>query len=274
MSRLINWALTDLMLEHREIAMMGEDIGPKGGVYGVTAKLHDRFGPGRVINTLLDEQSILGLAIGMAHNGFVADAGNPVPRLSPQCRGPDPRRGGDAVSFFSNGQYTNPMVHPHCRAWLPEGLWRAFPQRQFSLAVFRDIPGVILAVPSNGRDAVLMLRECVRLAREEQRVVVFVEPIALYSTRDLHEAKDGLDDCALSGAGRGRDPAWARSACMATARDVAIVTYGNGAFLSRQAAKLLADKHGISVRIIDLRWLNPLNEKAIIEAACRLCQAC
>src|SRR3546814_4012936 len=61
-----------------------------------------------------------------------------------------------------------------------------------SLAVFRDIPGVILAVPSNGRDATQMLRECVRLARKEQRVVVFVEPIALYMTRDLHEEGDGL----------------------------------------------------------------------------------
>src|SRR3546814_15063897 len=49
-----------------------------------------------------------------------------------------------------------------------------------SLAVFRDIPGVILALPSNGHDAVAMLRECVRLAPEEQPVVVFVEPIALY----------------------------------------------------------------------------------------------
>ena len=46
-------------------------------------------------------------------------------------------------------------------------------------------------MPSNGADAVEMLRECVRLAREEQRVIVFVEPIALYMTKDLHEAGDG-----------------------------------------------------------------------------------
>jgi 2-oxoisovalerate dehydrogenase E1 component len=45
MSRLINWALTDLMLTHPEIVMMGEDVGRKGGVYGVTQKLHARFGP-------------------------------------------------------------------------------------------------------------------------------------------------------------------------------------------------------------------------------------
>src|SRR3546814_7294954 len=57
MSRLINWALTDLMLDHGEIVMMGEDVGRKGGVYGVTQKLHARFGPGRMIDTLLDEQT-------------------------------------------------------------------------------------------------------------------------------------------------------------------------------------------------------------------------
>ena len=56
--------------------MMGEDVGRKGGVYGVTQKLQSRFGAGRVIDSLLDEQSILGLAIGMAHNGFV-----PMPEI-------------------------------------------------------------------------------------------------------------------------------------------------------------------------------------------------
>ena len=71
MSRLINWALTDLMLTHPEMVMMGEDIGRKGGVYGVTQKLAQRFGATRMIDTLLDEQSILGLAIGMAQNGFL-----------------------------------------------------------------------------------------------------------------------------------------------------------------------------------------------------------
>lgn len=76
MSRLINWALTDLMLEYPEIIMMGEDVGRKGGVYGVTQKLCDRFGQDRVIDTLLDEQSILGLAIGLAHNGFI-----PLPEI-------------------------------------------------------------------------------------------------------------------------------------------------------------------------------------------------
>ena len=59
-----------------EIVLAGEDIGPKGGVYNVTANLHKNFGPARIINTLLDEQSILGLGIGMAHNNIL-----PIPEI-------------------------------------------------------------------------------------------------------------------------------------------------------------------------------------------------
>jgi 2-oxoisovalerate dehydrogenase E1 component len=264
MARLINWALTDIMLEHREVVLAGEDIGPKGGVYGVTLKLHDRFGPGRVMNTLLDEQSILGLALGLAHNGFV-----PIPEiqfLAYLHNAEDQLRGEAAtLSFFSNGQFTNPMVLRIAGLGYQKGFGGHF-HNDNSLAVIRDIPGVILAVPSNGRDAALMLREAVRLAREEQRVVVFVEPIALYSTRDLHEPKDGLMtfDYPLPGSAEIR---LGEIGVEGDGTDIAIVTYGNGAFLSRQAAKLLKDQHGIEVRLIDLRWLNPVNEKAIIEAS-------
>src|SRR3546814_7796429 len=66
MARLLSWALADLMLTHAEIIVAGEDVGPKGGVYNVTAKLHQRFGSARVVNSLLDEQAILG-QIGRAH---------------------------------------------------------------------------------------------------------------------------------------------------------------------------------------------------------------
>lgn len=109
LSRHINWALTDLMLTHAEITLMGEDVGRKGGVYGVTQKLQARFGPARVIDSLLDETSILGLGIGMAHNGFL-----PIPEiqfLAYLHNAEDQLRGEAAtLPFFSNGQYTNPMV--------------------------------------------------------------------------------------------------------------------------------------------------------------------
>ncbi len=108
-----------------------------------------------------------------------------------------------------------------------------------------------------------MLRECHRLAREEQRVVIFVEPIALYPMRDLLEPGDGgwmrdypapdlrieLDSVGVHGDGA----------------DLAIVTYGNGHYLSRQAQHDLAAQ-GVDARVIDLRWLAPLPEAALLEA--------
>ena len=262
MARLLSWALADLMLAHGEIIVAGEDVGPKGGVYNVTAKLHQRFGPARVVNTLLDEQAILGLAIGLAHNGFL-----PMPEiqfLAYVHNAEDQIRGEAAtLSFFSNGQYTNPMVIRIAGLGYQKGFGGHF-HNDNSLAVFRDIPGVILAVPSNGRDAVHMLRECVRLAREEQRVVVFVEPIALYMTRDLHAEGDGLWTSVYEAPDEGAPIRFGDVGVHGDGTDLAIVTYGNGYYLSRQAERLLA-ADGVKARVIDLRWLGPVDADKLID---------
>ena len=260
MSRLLNWALTDLMLQHGEIVMMGEDIGTKGGVYGVTQKLKDRFGADRLIDTLLDEQSILGLAIGMGHNGFV-----PMPEiqfLAYLHNAEDQLRGEAAtLPFFSDGQFTNPMVLRIAGLGYQKGFGGHF-HNDNSLAVLRDIPGVIIACPSRGDDAAKMMRECVRLAREEQRVVVMVEPIALYPMRDLLDDKDNSwmatypspdQSIALGEVGVERDG------------PLAVLTYGNGRYLSTQAAADLKAQ-GIDTRVIDMRWLAPLPVKGILNA--------
>ena len=109
-----------------------------------------------------------------------------------------------------------------------------------------------------------MLRECVRLAREEQRVIAFVEPIALYMTRDLNEAKDGGWTHLYPKPGDG-EIALGQIGQHGEGTDLAIVTYGNGYYLSRQAESALAAK-GIRTRIIDLRWLAPLAEDAVLAA--------
>lgn len=253
MSKLINWALTDLMLTHPETVVMGEDVGRKGGVYGVTQKLHARFGPSRVIDTLLDEQGILGLAIGMAHNGFV-----PMPEiqfLAYLHNAEDQLRGEAAtLPFFSNGQWANPMVLRIAGLGYQKGFGGHF-HNDNALAVLRDIPGLILACPSDGAEAAQMLRECHRLAREENRVCVFLEPIALYPMRDVH-AGDG---------------AWMRTYPAPDQRiemgqvgvqgngDLAIVTFGNGRYLAEQA--------GVeNARLIDLRWLAPLSVDSLLAA--------
>lgn len=261
MSRLINWALSDLMLEHGEIICCGEDIGRKGGVYGVTQRLQQRFGEDRMIDTLLDEQSILGLAIGLAQNGFL-----PIPEiqfLAYLHNAEDQIRGEAAtLPFFSNGQFTNPMVLRIAGLGYQKGFGGHF-HNDNSIAVLRDIPGVIIACPSRGDEAAMMLRECVRLAREEQRVVVFLEPIALYPMRDLEAEGDAawmtaypspdqriaLGDVAVHGKGK----------------DLAIVTYGNGHYLSRKAEAAIRAK-GINLRIIDMRWIAPMPINSLLGA--------
>ena len=132
-----------------------------------------------------------------------------------------------------------------------------------SVAVLRDIPGLILACPSNGADAAMMLRECMRLAREEQRLVVFLEPIALYPMRDLHEAGDG--GWLATYPEPSRRIAFGEVGVHGDGEDVAIVSFANGAYLSRQAQRQL-EGQGISSRVIDIRWLSPLPEDAILDA--------
>lgn len=262
MAKLINWTLLDAMAEQQNIVMLGEDIGKKGGVYNVTSKLIDRFGKNRIMNTLLDEQSILGGAIGLAHNGFL-----PIPEiqfLAYVHNAEDQIRGEAAtLPFFSNKQYTNPMVIRIAGLAYQKGFGGHF-HNDNSLAVFRDIPGVIMACPSNGADAVDLLRSSIKLAQEQQRVVVFVEPIALYMAKDLHEDGDSgwtFDYQYQSLADHSVDTGVRVDG---DGKELCIVSYGNGVYLSKKAQKQLKQQ-GINARIVDLRWLAPLDEKGIIE---------
>ena len=263
LAKLINWTMLDLMAEQQNIVMCGEDIGKKGGVYNVTSKLSDKFGPQRIINTLLDEQSILGMAIGLAHNGFL-----PMPEiqfLAYVHNAEDQIRGEAAtLPFFSNGQFTNPMVIRIAGLAYQRGFGGHF-HNDNSFAVFRDIPGLIIACPSNGADAVEMLRESVRLAQEEQRVVIFIEPIALYMKKDLHQEGDALWSFDYCPPNKAKPIKLGQVASFGKGKDVCIVSYGNGYYLSRQAEKILAEQE-INCTIIDLRWLAPLDESAIVAA--------
>jgi 2-oxoisovalerate dehydrogenase E1 component len=110
-----------------------------------------------------------------------------------------------------------------------------------------------------------MLRECERLAREEQRVIVFLEPIALYMTRDLHAEGDGLWTAPYAGPGEAKPIPLGAIGRHGDGTDLAIVTYGNGYYLSRQAEKILAEEHGLNLRVLDIRWLAPLDEQAVLD---------
>ena len=259
MAKLLSFALHESLMRYPNALVFGEDVAQKGGVYHVTDGLYKRFGVRRVFNSLLDETTILGTAIGLAHNGFV-----PIPEiqfLAYVHNAEDQIRGEAAtLQFFSNGQYSNPMVIRIAGLAYQKGFGGHF-HNDNSLAVFRDIPGLVLACPSNGADAVKMFRRCLRLAQEEGRVVVFIEPIALYMTRDLHEEGDKLWSHTFPELGSEIEVSEFHVEGKGT--DLAIITYGNGYYYSRQAQKELKDKHGKDVRVVDLRWLAPLDMKSV-----------
>lgn len=261
LAKLINMGLHEVLQRYSGAVVFGEDVAQKGGVYNVTDGLYKKFGPRRVFNSPLDEQTILGTAIGFAHNGFL-----PIPEiqfLAYVHNAEDQLRGEAAtLAFFSQGQFTNGMLVRIAGLPYQKGFGGHF-HNDNSLAVFRDIPGVIVAVPSNGADAVKMLRACAEEAWERGRVVVFVEPIALYMTRDLNEANDRAWTSAYPAADEkiaiGEFGVWGES------RELTVVTYGNGVYYSRQAAAELSAKHGIATKIIDLRWIAPIDKGALLE---------
>lgn len=261
MAKLINYGLTDILLRYSNTLIFGEDVAQKGGVYNVTDGLFNKFGARRVFNSLLDEQSILGAAIGLGHNGFL-----PIPEiqfLAYVHNAEDQIRGEAAtLAFFSQGQYTNPMVLRVAGLPYQKGFGGHF-HNDNSLSVFRDIPGLIIATPSNGPDAVKMMRACVREAFEKGRVVVFVEPIALYMTKDLHQ--EGDKGWSYPYPSPSEEIQIGEFGVFGKGKDVTILTYGNGYYFSRQAEKILRDKHGIECKIIDLRWIAPLDKDGLCE---------
>ena len=264
LARHITQVLADLMTQYPEIVLCGQDIARKGGVYGVTTGLMKKFGAARVMDTLLDEQSILGLALGMAHNHLLA-----IPEiqfLAYMHNALDQIRGEAAtLPFFSRGAFRNPTVVRLPGLAYQKGFGGHF-HNDNSLTALRDMPGVMLVCPSNGPDAARLLRTCVQLAREQGRVVLFVEPIALYYTRDLHAAGDGQWASAYQPEAQDETIPFGQPGIYGDGTDLCILTYGNGFFLSRQAEKVLREQHGMNLRIVDLRWLVPLPEEQILAA--------
>lgn len=261
LAQLINAALADILLSFPHAVIFGEDVAKKGGVYRVTADLMQRFGQRRVFNTLLDEQTILGTAIGLAHNGLL-----PIPEIQYLAylhNAEDQIRGEAAtLSFFSNGQYVNPMVIRIASFAYQKGFGGHF-HNDNSFAVLRDIPGVIIATPSNGFDAAKLLRTCVRMANEEGRIVAFLEPIALYMTKDLHSKGD--NEWLFDYPAPNEFLPFGEVGVWGNGTELAIVTYGNGYYLSRQALQMIAPELQTKIRIVDLRWLAPLPTTSLLK---------
>nr|MBP7370911.1 MFS transporter [Arenimonas sp.] len=256
----INNALHDIFCKYPESLLFGEDVAQKGGVYTITKGLQKSFKGSRVFNTLLDETMILGLAQGFANLGML-----PMPEIQylayfhnacDQIRGE-----ACSLQFFSNGQFQNPMVMRVASLGYQRGFGGHF-HNDNSITALRDIPGLLVGCPSRGDDAVTMLRSMMALAKVNGRVCAYLEPIALYMTKDLYQPGDGLwqtqypalNEAMEIGSERVYEPEH---------NDLVIFTFGNGVPMSLRAAKQIEEALQWKVRVVDLRWLQPLNSAAI-----------
>ncbi|MEO3823920.1 thiamine pyrophosphate-dependent enzyme [Actinomadura sp. B10D3] len=259
LAQAINRTLGELLDERPGMVVFGEDVARKGGVYGVTRGLMKRAGAARVFDTILDEQSVLGLALGFGTAGML-----PVPEIQYLAylhNAADQIRGEAAtLPFFSSGRYGNPMVVRIAAYAYQKGFGGHF-HNDNAVAALRDIPGLVIASPSRPDDAAGMLRACADAAEREGRVCALLEPIALYHVRDLHEDGDGGW---LAPAG-GTVPI-GRARSYGDGRDLTIVTFANGLRMSLRAARRL-EARGVGCRVLDLRWLAPLPVEDLLREA-------
>ena len=258
----INRCLGDLLAKYPEVAIFGEDVARKGGVYGVTRGLLKLAGGVRVYDTLLDEQTILGLAIGAAQVGCI-----PIPEIQylAYLHTAEDQLRGEAASlqFFSQAQFQNPMVVRIAGYAYQAGFGGHF-HNDNSIALFRDIPGLIIASPSNGPDAASMMRTCVASARVDGSVSVFLEPIALYHTRDLHDEGDGLYAAPYDPVGEHIPLGVGRT--YGDGQDLTIISFANGVRMSRRVSKRL-EARGVRARVLDMRWISPMPTEDLLREA-------
>ncbi|HXP53831.1 MAG TPA: thiamine pyrophosphate-dependent enzyme [Streptosporangiaceae bacterium] len=257
LAQAVNRTLADLLARQPGLLVFGEDVAAKGGVYGVTRGLLKQAGAARVFDTVLDEQAILGLALGAGLTGLLPVA--EIQYLAYLHNAEDQLRGEAAtLQFFSRGQFRNPAVVRVASYAYQEGFGGHF-HNDNAVGVLRDVPGLVIASPARPDDAAAMLRTCAAAAAVDGRVCVFLEPIALYHTRDLHTEGDGgwLAPYPAPADWPATHVPLGRGRTYGDGTDLLLVTFGNGLRMSLRAARRLAAA-GLSCRVLDLRWLAPL----------------
>ncbi|RZU52750.1 2-oxoisovalerate dehydrogenase E1 component [Krasilnikovia cinnamomea] len=267
LAQTISATLTDALLAAPGAVVFGDAVTARGG-YGITGQLRERFGPARVFDTPGDETSVLGLALGAGLAGLL-----PIPQirhLAHLHQAAGQLRGEAAtLPFASAGGLRNPLVIRV--AGLAHG--QPGPEHatdDHSVAALRDVPGLVVAVPARPADAAPMLRSCLAAAAVDGSVCVYLEPIALYHTRDLRQPGDNEwlspyappREWAAGHVPIGR----ARAYPAGSGEDLTILTFGNGVHMSLRVAARLAEE-GYGARVVDLRWLNPLPTADLVREA-------
>lgn len=241
----LNRALFEEMRRDPSVFVMGENIGERGGSYKVTEGLIKEFGPERVIDTPLAEATFTNAAVGAALVGtrpiaeilFVDFTTLVMDAIINQ---------GAKYKFMSGGQGQVPMVL-RTQGGMGNGL--AAQHSQSLEALFYHIPGLKLVMPSSPYDAYGLLLSAIR----DNDPTLFIEHKLLYMTKgevpvEAYVVPLGEADVKREG------------------EDVTLVTYSHMTLKCLEAAELL-EKEGISVEVVDLRTLKPLDEETILESA-------
>jgi pyruvate/2-oxoglutarate/acetoin dehydrogenase E1 component len=238
----IREALDEEMQRDANVFCLGEDIGGFGGAFKVTEGLMAKYGEARVIDTPISEAAIIGAAAGASHMGM-----RPVAELQ-------------FIDFISCGydMLTNYIATARYRAFLPcpmvvrgpsGGYVRGGPfHSQNPEAAFLHTPGLKIVYPATASDAKGLLKAAIR----DEDCVLFFEHKYLY--RRIKEVMPDGDHVVPIGK--------ARVAREGT--DVSIITYAATVWKALEAAEQLQREDGISVEVIDLRTLLPMDDEAIV----------
>ncbi|MEM1078984.1 MAG: alpha-ketoacid dehydrogenase subunit beta [Pseudomonadota bacterium] len=244
-------ALSEAMEADDSVVIMGEEVGRYGGAYGVTKDLIKSFGAERVIDTPISEAAIVGTAVGAAMTGlrpvaelmYVDFIGMTMDQLANQAA---------KIRYMFGGQIGVPMV---LRTQGGTGRSAGAQHSQSLEGYVMHTPGLRLAMPATVEDAYHLLRQSL----QQPDPVVFIEHKGLYTQ------KGTLDPAA--------EPApWGQASVLREGGDLVIVTYSRQVHHALAAAETLQTAHGLSVAVVDLRTLNPLDFDTIrqlVEAAGR-----
>jgi pyruvate dehydrogenase E1 component beta subunit len=240
----LNDALREEMHLDPRVFLMGEDIGHHGGIFRVTKDLINEFGADRVRDTPISESSFVGLGIGAAMAGmrpvvellfmdFALVAADQIVNQAAKLR------------YMSGGTVSVPLV---IRAQQGGGRGNGAQHSQSFESWFAQVPGLIVVAPSTPADAKGLLKSSIRLGNP----VIFIEHKLLYNTKG--EVPEGEYDIPIGKAEVKRD-----------GRDITIVSYSRTLLFALEAAETLSQQ-GIEAEVIDLRTIEPLDMKTILQS--------
>jgi pyruvate dehydrogenase E1 component beta subunit len=243
MIQAINQALTQEMERDDRIIILGQDVGRNGGVFRTTEGLFDRFGPERVMDTPLAESTIVGASIGMTALGL-----RPVPEI--QFMGFIYPAFNQIVSHVARlrnrtrGRFTVPLT---IRTPYGAGVKALEHHSESTEALFCQIPGLTVVVPSNPYDAKGLLTASLR----SDDPVIFLEPAKLYRA-EKQEVPEEAYEVPLR-----------RAAVVREGKDLTIIAWGAMVPVARRAAEA-AEAEGVGAEIIDLRTLSPMDRETFL----------